>query len=243
MSLSRPSLQGVLIFLAAAVGVTVTFSLGMWQLGRGEEKLALQAAKEQRMSMTVLDGRSLQAHMAQAQQQSLMYRAMSLKGHWLKQHTVYLDNRQMNGHAGFYVVTPMRLEGTGQVVLVQRGWAPRTFNERSVLPRIETPEGQVEVMGTLAPWPSRMYDFGGVEDGLIRQNLDLSAFQHQTGVTFQNLSLIQTGPPSEGLLREWPQVASGVEKHHGYAFQWFGLCALTAILYVWFQIVQTRRKT
>jgi surfeit locus 1 family protein len=222
--------------------MAVTFSLGMWQLGRGAEKLALQAAKEQRMSMTVLDGRSLQAPMSQAQLQSLMYRAMSLKGQWLKQHTVYLDNRQMNGHAGFYVVTPMRLDGTGQVVLVQRGWAPRSFNDRSALPRIETPEGLVEVLGTLAPWPSRMYDFGGVEDGQIRQNLNLSAFQRQTGVTFQHLSLIQTGPPSEGLQREWPQVGSGVEKHHGYAFQWFGLCALIALLYVWFQIVQTRRK-
>lgn len=242
MSPSRPSLQGVLIVIAAAVGMTVTFSLGMWQLGRGAEKLALQASKEQRMAMTVLDGRSLQAPKSQAQLENLMYRAMSLKGQWLKQHTVYLENRQMNGHAGFFVVTPMRLDGTGQVVLVQRGWAPRAFNDRSALPRIETSEGQVEVLGTLAPWPSRVYDFGGVEDGPIRQNLDLSAFQRQTGMTFQNLSLIQTGPPSEGLLREWPQVASGVEKHHGYAFQWFGLCALIALLYVWFQIVQKRRK-
>jgi len=37
-------------------------------------------------------------------------------------------------------------------------------------------------------------------------------------------------------------VASGVEKHHGYAFQWFGLSALIALLYVWFQIVQPRRS-
>jgi cytochrome oxidase assembly protein ShyY1 len=47
---------------------------------------------------------------------------------------------------------------------------------------------------------------------------------------------------SEGLLREWPVVASGVAKHHGYAFQWFGLSGLIALLYVWFQIVQPRRQ-
>jgi surfeit locus 1 family protein len=43
---------------------------------------------------------------------------------------------------------------------------------------------------------------------------------------------------SEGLLRDWPQAGSGIEKHHGYAFQWFGLSALIALLYVWFQIVR-----
>jgi surfeit locus 1 family protein len=37
-------------------------------------------------------------------------------------------------------------------------------------------------------------------------------------------------------------VASGVEKHHGYAFQWFGLSGLISLLYVWFQIVQPRRQ-
>jgi len=39
-------------------------------------------------------------------------------------------------------------------------------------------------------------------------------------------------------LREWPQPVAGVEKHYGYAFQWFGLGALITMLYVWFQIVR-----
>ena len=33
-------------------------------------------------------------------------------------------------------------------------------------------------------------------------------------------------------------VGAGVDKHYGYAFQWFGLCGLIALLYVWFQIVR-----
>ena len=242
MSPSRTSFRAILVTLAALLGMAVTVSLGMWQLGRGAEKTALQAAKEQRLAMTELDGRGLQAITSGAEHDALMYRAMALKGLWLKEHTVFLENRQMNGHAGFFVMTPMRLDGSGHVVLVQRGWAPRAFNDRTALPRIETPEGLVEVKGTLAPWPSRLYDFGGVEQGAIRQNLDLNAYQSQTGLRFQNLSLIQTGSASEGLLREWPKVSSGVEKHHGYAFQWFGLSALIALLYVWFQIVQARRK-
>ena len=242
MSLSRPSFQSLLIFAAAAVGMALTFSLGLWQLGRGAEKTALQAAKDQRMAMPVLDGRSLTNAISATELQTLMHRKMVLKGQWLKENTVYLENRQMNGRAGFYVMTPMRLESTDMVVLVQRGWAPRAFNDREALPLTQTPAGVVEVTGTLAPWPSRLYDFGGVEDGAIRQNLDLNTFRQQTGLDLKSFSLIQTGAPSEGLLRDWPVVATGVEKHQGYAFQWFGLCALIALLYVWFQIVQARRK-
>ncbi|MFN8955070.1 MAG: SURF1 family protein, partial [Burkholderiales bacterium] len=176
------------------------------------------------------------------QRARLVHRSMALTGQWLVQHTIYLENRQMNGKPGFFVLTPMRLEETGVVVLVQRGWVQRVFSDRTALPPIETPQGTVQVQGHLAPWPSRLYDFGGVESGVIRQNLDLQAFRQEIGLQLLELTLLQSGQASEGLLREWPVVASGVEKHHGYAFQWFGLSALIALLYVWFQIVQPRRR-
>jgi surfeit locus 1 family protein len=32
-----------------------------------------------------------------------------------------------------------------------------------------------------------------------------------------------------------------VAKHHGYAFQWFALCALIGLLYVWFQLIAPLR--
>jgi surfeit locus 1 family protein len=70
----------------------------------------------------------------------------------------------------------------------------------------------------------------------------LTAYREATGLQLLEVTLLQSGTASEGLLREWPLVASGVEKHHGYAFQWFGLSGLIALLYVWFQIVQPRRK-
>ena len=50
--------------------------------------------------------------------------------------------------------------------------------------------------------------------------------------------VLQTGAPSEGLRRDWPEPTTGVDKHYGYAFQWFGLCALIALLFLWFQVVR-----
>ena len=243
MTEKSPIWQRWLVLGMALLGMGVTFSLGLWQLGRAAEKTAFQDAKTQQADKVALDGRTLGSALDdQAQRAGLIHRRMVLMGRWLPQHSVFLENRQMNAKPGFFVLTPLQIEGTNGVVLVQRGWAQRSFTDRAELPAIQTPEGQVEIEGHLAPWPSRLYDFGGVEQGPIRQNLDLQAFRQETGLGLLDVSLLQSGPASEGLLREWPVVASGVEKHHGYAFQWFGLSGLIALLYVWFQIVQPRRQ-
>jgi surfeit locus 1 family protein len=144
----------------------------------------------------------------------------------------------MNDKQGLYVVTPLRLEGSSAVILVQRGWVARNFVDRAILPQIETPVGVVEIQGRIAPPPVKLYQFGAAETGLIRQNIDMLSFSAELSAPLLAVTVQQTAVASEGLLRDWPRVASGVEKHYGYAFQWFALAALIAILYVWFQIVR-----
>ena len=244
MNRNRSNGRRVWVLLAALSGVVLTASLGQWQMRRAAQKQALVQARSDKAALAPVDGASLGgAGDSAANREGLLYRAVQLNGQWLPEHTVYLENRQMQSRPGFFVVTPLQLTGSQQVILVQRGWVPRSFTDRTALPPVQTPAGQVQLQGHLAPWPSRMYDFGAVEEGPIRQNLDFTAYRLQTGLPLLELSVQQSGAASEGLLREWPEVASGVEKHHGYAFQWFGLSALIALLYVWFQIVQPRRKS
>lgn len=236
-------LRRALVLLATLVGVTVTASLGVWQVERAAQKQALLEVRERQGALAPLDG----APWFSAQQPAealaaFMHRRVTLHGRWLQQHTVFLDNRSLNGRAGFHVVTPLQLDNSQGVVLVQRGWAPRAYTDRSLLPPVQTPTTDVHIEGRLAPWPSRIYDFGEQGSGTIRQNLDFAQYRQQTGLPLMEISVQQTGDASEGLLREWPVIASGVEKHHGYAFQWFGLSALMALLYVWFQIVKPRRQ-
>ena len=237
------SFRRILIFLAAITGMLITASLGRWQLERADQKQALMDERRVQAAMAPLDGAALgQAGDSPGNRAGLLYRSVWLKGHWLQAHTVYLDNRQMQGRAGFYVVAPLALKNSKVVILVQRGWVPRSFTDREALPPVTTPTDEVEIQAHLAPWPSRMYEFASAEHGPIRQNLDLQVFRDETMLPLLEISAVQSGPASEGLLREWPQVATGVEKHQGYAFQWFGLSALIALLYVWFQIVQPRRE-
>jgi len=255
-TIRRPlGLRFWLITLATVAGMLLTASLGRWQLSRAAQKETLQAMLDARGRMPAMDGRVLlsQPAVATTEAETLVHRAVVLEGRWVPEHTVYLDNRQMNGRPGFFVLTPLQLVGTPSgVVLVQRGWVPRNFQDRTQLPQVPTPQDVVvRVAGRVAAAPSRLYEFGGGESSAgghgaegssrIRQNLDLAAFRTETGLALAPLTVVQTGEAvgaGDGLQRDWPVVGAGVDKHYGYAFQWFGLSGLMALLYVWFQIVR-----
>lgn len=232
-------LKRLLIALLALAGVAAGTSLGFWQWGRAQQRTALHEAIASRGALPPLSAADLKAAGEGA---DLLHRAIVLRGEWVAANTVFLDNRQMHGVPGFYVVTPLRLEAGQGVVLVQRGWAQRNFSRRDALPPVQTSAGTVEVRGRLAPPPAKLYAFDTEEKGPIRQNLDLARFRAETGLALLPLSVQQVGPSSEGLSRAWPRPASGAEKNIGYAFQWWALAALIAILYVWFQFVQPRRQ-
>ena len=224
---------------AAVIGCAATLALGFWQLGRAHEKedLALAIARNQAQPPLPADA------LGAANLQALMHRPVALRGTWVADRTVFLDNRQMDGRVGFYVATPLRLAGSDAAVLVQRGWAPRNFQQREALPPIATPAGVVDLVGRIAPPPARLYQFGSAGTGPIRQNLDLGAFAAETRLKLLPVTVMQTGAASEGLRRDWPDTGGrGPETNYGYAFQWWSLCALIAILYAWFQFIQPRRR-
>jgi surfeit locus 1 family protein len=224
-----------LITLATLIGMGTTVALGRWQLSRAAEKEALQASMDGQGSQVIVDTAGLTST---TDPMRLVHQHARVRGQWLADQTVYLDNRQMNAKVGFFVLTPLQLEGSAQVVLVQRGWVQRNFEQREKVPAIETPAGTVSVEGRMAPPPSKLFELGKPEASVIRQNLDLEQFRAQTRLPLLSVMLTQTGPASEGLLREWPAVNLGVEKHYGYALQWFGIAAALALLYLWYQILK-----
>jgi surfeit locus 1 family protein len=223
-----------LIAVAALAAFALTVSLGRWQLDRATQKLALAAAIADRAAQPPLT--DLQ-WMAQAANESMRYRHVQLQGRWLANSTVYLDNRQMQARVGFYVFSAFQPTGSTSAVMVQRGWVPRNFESRTSLPAVQTPDGEVRIVGHLAPPPSKLYEPGQPSVGTIRQNLDLAQFGRQIGQPVLTIwTVVQTDAASEGLLRNWPEINLGVDTHYGYAAQWFALSLLIVLLYAWFQV-------
>lgn len=233
--------RAAVALLATLAGVLATGSLGVWQLGRASEKQAMQAALDARARLAPIEASALARSSDEAGAQH--YRQVRLRGHWLAQRTVFLDNRALGGRAGFVVVTPLQLDDSRDAVLVQRGWTARDATDRSMLPRLPLPTGSVDIEGWVAPPPARLYEFSAAPGGAIRQNLDLADFAHETGLSLLPLSVQQGDSPAtvgDGLLRHWPRPAADVHKNYGYAVQWFALAALMTGLYVWFQLVRPR---
>jgi surfeit locus 1 family protein len=237
-----------LLTLLAIAGITLTARLGYWQLSRANEKIALQTNIQQQTALPALGAEPL---LLTKDISSNLHRTVNLSGRWLDQYTLFLDNRQIDGKPGFYVLTPFEFEvkalGLKKALLVQRGWVARNFLDRQQLPQIKTPVDVVSITGRVAASPSRLYEFKGADAGKIRQNVSIAELSQEFKIDLLDMTLLQIDDvnslkSSDGLLRHWPQPNLGVEKHYGYMFQWWALSALIAILSVWFQLIRPRLR-
>lgn len=237
--MSNPARRFWIVTLATVLTMAATASLGRWQLQRADQKLALRAEMDARAALPVWT----ETDLLQAQAlRTAWHRPVRLKGEWVPHASVFLDNRQMDGRPGFFLLTPLRLAGSDRAVLVQRGWTLRDFIDRSRTPDVPTSAGEVTLEGRLAPPPAKLYELGETAPGAIRQNVELAALASEFRLDLLDASVLQTSDAGDGLSRQWPRVETGVDKHHGYAFQWFALCILAAGLYLWFQLISPRRK-
>ncbi len=230
--------RGAVVLVAALLLAAVTARLGLWQVDRADQKNRAQQALDVRRALPPLPATALALRPADGAGQ--YSRSITLEGRWLPALTVYLENRQMDTRVGFYAVTPLLLDD-GTAVLVQRGWLPRDQADRTRIVAPPAPAGRVAVQGRIAPSPGRIYDFAGAASGPIRQNLEIEAYARETALTLRPVSVVEEDgatAPQDGLLRHWSAPAADVQKHYGYAFQWFALSTLTIALYAWFQIIK-----
>ena len=213
--------------LAAAAGVALTLALGNWQLQRAAEKIRLHERIELLAREPPVQIATEPADVAQ-----LAYRRVEARGSFVPQHMILLDNKVRHGVAGFEVVMPLKLGAGAMHVLVDRGWIAGT-GDRSRLPEVATPAGTLTVTGlAVVPSPRYLELSNQTIEGKVWQNLVLDRYRRATGLAVQPIVIEQDGALDDGLLREWPLPDSGAARHQGYAFQWFCLAALIAVLYV-----------
>ncbi len=268
MSLKTLNSRFWLMTLAAIIAVAITLKLGFWQQSRAHEKLALQASIQAQTALPSLDAAGLMRATSRSTSEQgahapdILHRVISLTGHWLPQHTLFLDNRQMDAKPGLFVLTPFEFEDTStankKVILVQRGWLPRNFLDRNKLPEVATESAQVTIVARIALTPSKLFEFKGADKGALRQNIEIEALAKEFKIELLPYSLLQLDQVDANaakveakdqkkrgaqLLRNWSQPNFGSEKNYGYMVQWWALSALILLLYVWFQFIRPAIKS
>jgi surfeit locus 1 family protein len=120
------------------VSVVIAAGLGLWQLDAWQQHRADAArdlASRPAVPLATLmtgdspfPGRSVD-------------QPVSFTGSWLGEDTVYVSERALRGRTGYWVVTPVLVDGTRSAMPVVRGWSAR--------PSAPSPSGAVQVTGWL----------------------------------------------------------------------------------------------
>jgi len=222
--------------LAAVAGIALTLALGNWQLGRGQEKSALKSRIDTLSAGPVINVPATEIDAADVQ-----LRKVEAHGVFEPKYAVLVDNRIRHGVVGYHVVMPLRLS-ENRYVLVNRGWVAAA-QDRSHLPEVNTPAGPVTVTGMALVPSKRFLELSGkVTEGKVWQNLTIERYRQAMPIAIQPFLIQQdqTGAPDDALVREWDPPDLGVDKHYGYAFQWFSLAALILVIYL---VTHVKRKT
>lgn len=231
--------------VAAATVIVLALSLGDWQLRRADEKRALEAQRERAEGAAPIE-----IGLGSVDAQALLGARVRAGGRFVPQSTVYIDNRTHEGRAGFHVVTALALDGeAGRHVLVLRGWVAADPAQRNRLPAVATPATPVSIEGIAEPdlEQSLQLDrlFGReppppAQGDRLWQNASLERHARWSGLALLPLVIRQSSALDDGLVRQWRRAGADVDKHLGYAFQWFLLAAATALLWLYFGLLRGR---
>ncbi|HEX4855832.1 MAG TPA: SURF1 family protein, partial [Limnobacter sp.] len=252
---SRPKLA--LTLLMGAGLVWLTFSLGQWQSGRGDEKQQLADLQARALAAAPITPTAQQIDL-----DNLSYRKIELRGSYKPKALIYIDNRQISGKPAVQVVQAFQPEGAGFVIPVDRGLLLRNPAEPRRAPDLpveaQTGGGLIELKGTVLPRFAQAAELRGMQlgggDEIYREesngfqvwsNFSLEEFSRQVNepvsnfvVTLQPVAQVESQPRATGKVNGFYHVAvplqEQVAKHRGYAFQWYSLSAVLVLLTLFF---------
>lgn len=167
---------------------------------------------------------------------SLELRQATLRGRWLGDKTIFLDNKTRNRWVGYHVLTPFQLDNSRSVILVNRGWvvAPRL---RSELPQVNSSNAIVDLNGSLRGFERRVFELKAEGPaGRVWQHVREAEYRENSGLSSDlnllPLIVLQTSESNDGLAREWVTPDHPSLHHIGYAAMWL-IFSIMAVVYGW----------
>ncbi len=223
--------DGLLLLVCLGLGLAC-IRLGFWQLDRLEQRRARNARMEARLAMppVQLTGAPLEAA-------AMEYRHVTVHGTFDLAAQVILVNRALDGVPGVHLLAPLLLEGSGEAVLVDRGWIPvedQGPGERTAY----ASEGPVELTGIARlTQPEPFWTFlrdplpapGGAPLDSWRV-VNLQGLQSQMPAPLLPVFLEQSEALAVGQQPvPDPEIDRSEGPHLSYAIQWFSFAAIAIV--------------
>jgi surfeit locus 1 family protein len=241
----KPTLLGCMITL---ICILVFIKLGLWQYNKAQQKLAIQSAYQEAEGDKPKAFPVAMLHALPEKVDEWKYKRVEVLGEYQTQYQFLLDNQVEGTQAGYHVITPLRIDGSDQTVLINRGWIPAKRSHADV-PDVATPRGQCNVTGQL--WrPSKKFftlesteTLASKEFQVVWQNIDLDRYQKLVLMQVSPLMIkLDSSSTCGGFVRNWQIPTERISTHIGYAYQWFGFAIASLLIFIYMSMQEMGSK-
>lgn len=251
--------------LLTLVVFALLVNLGLWQLGRGEEKLKIEHDLSARKQIPAIPLTELKQQMLLPANKNVVGINVVASLSRTSLPLIYLDNQTFEGKAGYLVYQAFDHSPSNSMLLVELGFV-QTGNNRARLPEISKrlPSGVQQgrlYQRSLNPLSSDlMLEEMTTSHPQIRiQNLNFDQLSESLGKVFYPFALQPFNPLSKtsdkaaaqpqdagqfiigSLPQPWKPLPMSSSKHFAYAFQWFAMAGVWLLLML-ILLFKTRRQ-
>ncbi len=232
----QPSLLPTVSFILL---LPIFLKLGFWQLDRAEQKERLYQDYIGKRNSSVVSLDQLVKDSSNIE--DMIWRKVGVKGRFVEDINILLDNKIVNTDAGYYVYKPLQLESNNKIIMLNFGWVSAN-KRRNVIPDLKTfSESEVHIGHIKYP------QFSGIKLGKTEieefdkntfrvQNIDFSQLEEKLKLKLEPFVVRVVNDSQQGYFRIWPEPGNGKEKHYGYAFQWFSFATILCFLFVYLNL-------
>ena len=212
--------------VAGLILVFVFVLLGMWQLDRAAEKAAL---------LEIFENDAPYVHPTDYDSLHEFDRIETF-GQFMPHRQVLIDNIPYDGRPGYFVITPFQPLTDGALLLVNRGWTPKTgpndIPDVQLDGKSRTVRGLVGHLPQVAVRPGEAFAIHGAWPRVaVFPTLDEVATELDE--TLLPIILLLHPDADDGFARRWQPDTTGPMTHHSYAFQWFTMALAVILIVVW----------
>ena len=220
----KPGARITIFFVFFAI---LFFSLGVWQIERGQSKAGILNEFNDNLKKTP----------SNLDASSKKWDRVFVRGTWVNSKQILIDNTINRGIAGYKVITPLNIEGSDKTILVDRGWIKQN-KYREVLPDISIEEKSETVSGILELPELGLVlsnDLVTLEWPKISQSKNFAILAEQFDMNLFPMILL-ADPINQKSLEYIKITPTNMTptKHYGYSAQWFLMFLVLCVMYIWY---------
>ena len=213
-------------FILILATMAFLVSLGFWQLDRADQKRTIEASIQKANTGVV------ELIVNQNELLNKEYYEVRLQGSYVSDKQFIYDNQIVDQASGYYVLTPFVLTGQSNAIMINRGFIPWN-GRRDQLDDIAVDsafrEVKIQVSRPIKRIELKTSDISNQFPVLI-QAIDFDVIEEISSASFVDVIGLLDPSSDDGFVRKWEPYTGSIEKHIGYAIQWFLMALVLGII-------------